>query len=179
MHFLEHDAEVLLLCEDLQETLKKITDKISWTEDEDLPLEKRLLLINKAIDSERRLIEDISLPGRYVVEHFTAILHENSYSMGFQYHELRSGRGPLNDVSVGEWGTITVKIGDVEISWRDQDAQYMFYPDQVVVRPKDSPEDEITFFFSYSFRYAPGQLKKFQPVKNDPQTTYWHENMNI
>lgn len=179
MQFLEHDAEVLLLCEDLQETLKKFKTKMSWSDDEDLSLQKRLALIDKAIDSERRLIEEISLPGRYIVEHFTAILNETSYSMGFQYRELKGSRGPLTDISIGEWGTITVKVGNIEMSWRDQDVQYMFYPDQVVVRPKDSAEDEIAFFFSYSFKYAPGRLKKFQAVKDDPQTAYWHESLTI
>ena len=113
MQFLEHDAEVLLLCEDLQETLKKFKTKMSWSDDEDLSLQKRLALIDKAIDSERRLIEEISLPGRYIVEHFTAILNETNYSMGFQYRELKGSRGPLTDISIGEWGTITVKVGNI------------------------------------------------------------------
>ena len=179
MHFLEHDDKVLLLCEDMRKILKEFKDNASWIDEGDVPLEKRLALLDKMIASEQRLIEDIGLPGRYIVEHFTMILNEMSYSMGFQYRQIQSGRGPLNEISVGDWGTITVKIGDVEISWRDQDVQYMFYPDQVVVRPKDSAEDEITFFFSYSFKYAPTQLKKFQSVKDDPQTAYWHESLNL
>lgn len=179
MKFLEHDAEVLLLCEDLQEVLKKFKAQLSLPDDEDLSLQKRLALIEKAINSERRLIEDIGLPGRYIVEHLTAILGEPNYSMGMQYRELQTSRGPLSEISVGEWGTITMKIGNVEVSWRDQDVQYMFYPDQIVVRPKDSAEDEITLFFSYSFKYAPERLKKFQAVKDDPQTAYWHESLTI
>ncbi len=179
MQFLEHDAEVLMLCEDLQEVLNKFRNKMHWSDDEDLALQKRLAQIAGAIDSERRLIEEIGLPGRFVVEHFTQILGEVNYSMGLQYRELKSSHGPLNALSVGQWGTITAKIGNVEVSWRDQDVQYMFYPDQVVVRPKDSVEDEITFFFSLSFKYAPARLKKFQAVKDDPQTAYWHESLTI
>lgn len=179
MQFLEHDAKVLLLCEDLQNLLKEFKKDAAWAGESDVPLEKRLALLEKMIASEQRQIEDIGLPGRYIIEHFTMILNEMSYSMGFQYRQIQSGRGPLNEITVGEWGTIVVKIGDVEISWRDQDVQYMFYPDQVVVRPKDSAEDEITFFFSYSFKYAPVQLKKFQAVKDDPQTAYWHESLTI
>lgn len=177
MQFLEHDAEVLMLCEDLQETLKQFNNKMLWSDEEDLSLQKRLAMIAKAVDSERRLIEDIGLPGRYLIEHLTAILGENNYSIGFQYHDLKSSRGQLGGISVGEWGTITLKIGNVEVSWRDQDVQYMFYPDQIVVRPKDSVEDEITIYFSYSLKYAQGRLKKFQAVKDDPQTVYWHESL--
>lgn len=179
MQFLKHDAEVLLLCEDLQEVLKNFQNKLSLSDDEDLSLQKRLAMLDKAIVSERRLIEDISLPGRFIVEHFTAILGEVNYSMGLQYRELKSSRGPLTEMSVGEWGTITLKIGNIEVSWRDPDVQYMFYPDQVVVRPKDSVEDEINLFFSYSFKYAMERLKMFQAVKDDPQTVYWHESLII
>ena len=179
MQFLDSDAKVLLLCEDLQKILKNFKDSAPLADEGDLPLKKRLDFLEKMVASEQRLIEDIGLPGRYIVEHFTIILNEMSYSMGFKYRQIQSGRGPLTEISVGEWGTILVKIGNMEISWRDQDVQYMFYPDQVVVRPKDSAEDEITFFFSYSFKYAPGQLKKFQAVKDDPQTAYWHESLNI
>ena len=170
MQFLDSDAKVLLLCEDLQKVLKNFKDSAPLADEGDLPLKKRLDFLEKMVASEQRLIEDIGLPGRYIVEHFTMILNEMSYSMGFKYRQIQSGRGPLTEISVGEWGTILVKIGNMEISWRDQD---------VVVRPKDSAEDEITFFFSYSFKYAPGQLKKFQAVKDDPQTAYWHESLNI
>lgn len=179
MQFLEHDADVLLLCEDLQKTLNKFKIDTSCTDETDRSLVKRLRMIEEAVESERRLIEDISLPGRYIVEHFTAILGEVNYSMGLQYRELKSSRGTLHGVKVGEWGTIAVKIGNVEVSWRDQDVQYMFYPDQVVVRSKDSAEDEINFFFSYSFKYAPNRLKRFQAVKDDTKTVYWHESLTI
>lgn len=179
MKFLDHDAEVLLLCEDLQEVLKNFKEKMGWSGDEDLSLEKRFKEIERAIDSERRLIEEISLPGRYVVAHFTGILDEMNYSMGFKYREMNASRAPLGGISVGEWGTIKVKIGNVELSWRDKDVQYMFYPDSLVVHPKDSVEDEITFFFSYSFKFAPERLKRFMAVKDDPQTAYWHDSLTI
>ena len=179
MQFLKHDSEVLLLCEDLQRLMHNFEEKMSLAEEADQPLKKRLDAIKTAIDSERRLIEDISLPGRYGVNHFSMILNEISNSMGFEYREVKSGRGRLNQIDIGEWGQITVKIGDVELSWRDHDVQYMFYPDQIVVRPKDSAEDEMRFFFSYSLKYAQAQLEAYQAVKNDPQTAYWHENLNI
>ena len=179
MHFLEHDAEVLLLCEDLQAILNEFKEKTDLSEDDDLSLLKRLGCLEGAIDSERRLIEEISLPGRYLIEHFTAILHEPNYSVGFKYRALKGSRGPLAEIRVGEWGTITLKVGNVDISWRDQDVQYMFYPDQIVVRPKDSAEDEITLFFSYPLKYAPARLKIFQAVKDDPQTAYWHDSLTI
>lgn len=179
MKFLDHDAEVLLLCEDLQGVINSFKEKMGWSADEDLSLAKRLKDIEQAIDSERRLIEEISLPGRYVVAHFTAILDEPNYSMGFKYREMNASRAPLNAITIGPWGTIRVKIGNVDVSWRDQDVQYMFYPDSLVVHPKDSVEDEITFFFSYSFKYAPERLKRFMAVKDDPQTAYWHDSLSI
>lgn len=179
MTFSEYDDDILLLCEDLQNVLRSFKVEHPWVEGDETALGKRIATIEKAILSEQRLIEDISLPGRFIVEHFSTMLNEIGYSMGFQYREVKSGRGPLNNVVVGSWGTITIKVGDIELSWRDQDVQYMFYPDQVVVRPKDSAEDEMTFYFSYSFKYALGQLKLYQGVKDDPQTAYWHSSLLI
>ncbi len=179
MTFSEHDDAVLLLCEDLQNVMRRFKEEQSWVEGNETPLIKRWAGIEKAIASEQRLLEEISLPGRFVVEHFSMMVGEIGYSMGFQYREVQSGRGPVNSIDVGPWGTINVKVGDIVLSWRDEDVQYMFYPDQVVVRPKDSVEDEMTFYFSYSFKYALGQLKLYQSVKDDPQTAYWHSSLVI
>ena len=85
MQFLDHDAKVLLLCEDLQKLLKDFKNDAPWADEGDVPLQKRLDLLEKMIASEQRLIEDIGLPGRYIVEHFTMMLNEMSYSMGFKY----------------------------------------------------------------------------------------------
>ncbi|MDO4281897.1 MAG: hypothetical protein Q4C56_09730 [Peptococcaceae bacterium] len=179
MYFLERDSDVLLLCEELEKTIKKFKEESPWLQENDPPLKNRLSLFERCIASERHLIEDVSLPGRFVVEHFTAMMNVVNTSVGFKYRNVESGRGPLNQILVGDWGTIHLTVGDVTINWRDQNVQYMFYPDQLVVRPKDSLEDEITLFFSYSFKYLPSQLKKFQAVKDDPKTIYWHDGLNI
>lgn len=179
MNFLEHDEQILMLCEDLQRVINGFKVENKWLENGVSPFAKRLQQMSERITSEQRIIEEIGLPGRFIIEHFTTILGEDNYSLSFKYRDIHSGRGCLNRISVGPWATINLKIGDVEVSWRDKDVQYMFYPDQVVIRPKDSVEDEITLSFSYSFRYSLTQLQLFQKVKDDPQTIYWHESLMI
>ena len=68
-------------------------------------------------------------------------------------------------------------IGDVSLCWRDADVGYMFYPDRIIIRPKDSGQDDITLFFSYSFKYDKELIKAFQDVQENEQTLYWHDDM--
>ena len=169
------DAKVLLLCEDLSNVLQAFETQADITSAD--TVERRLKHIKDHIQTERRLIEEIGLPCRFIVDHFSGFLGEMEYSIGFQYGDIRSGRGLLNSIRIGEWGTVNVKIGDVELSWRDDDAQYMFYADRVIIRMKDSAKDDITFFFSYSFKYDAEQLRAYQDVQHAPQTLYWHESL--
>jgi hypothetical protein len=177
MHYLDYDEDLLLLCEDMQQALKKFCAAHPASLTDGSPLKNRLDAISADIVTEARMIEELSLPGRFIVEHLSMMLGRGDYAVGFAYRAIKSGRRALSDIKVGEWGTITVVLGDVSVSWRDADAQYMFYPDQIVIRTKDLSEDEISFFFAYSFKYAPGLLKRFRNVKDDPKTIYWHDSL--
>lgn len=177
MHFSDYDDDLLLLCEDMQKAMNSFRAAHPQTLADGSPLKNRLDEISSAVSTEVRMIEELSLPGRFIVEHFSMMLDQPDYAVGFEYRAIKSGRRTLSRIKVGEWGTITIVIGDVRISWRDADAQYMFYPDQIVVRTKDLAEDEISFFFAYSFKYVPGLLKRFQEAKDDPKTIYWHESL--
>lgn len=174
-----NDDAILMLCEDLVNTIqascKAMKDK--YDADSALPIDRRFAFILEKIETERRLIEDVSSPCRFVIEHFTLLLDELEYTIGFQFKGARSGRGLLNNIKLGPWGTVTVKIGDVDLTWRDHEALYMFYPDKVIIRQKDSAEDDITLYFSYSFKYALPLLRAYQHVHDDPQTLYWHESL--
>lgn len=173
------DEAVLMLCEDLVNTIQANKKEIHAlkTDDSDQPIDRRFKLILERIETERRLIEDVSMPCRFVVEHFTWLLDEMEYTIGFQFRDVRSGRGLLNNIKVGPWGTVTIKVGDVDVSWRDHEALYMFYPDKVIIRQRDSADDDITLYFSYPFKYALQVLRDFQQVQDDPQTLYWHEGL--
>lgn len=173
------DSETLLLCEDLSNTLRQGREQIhAYHKDKDVALMKRLDALDRMIASERRLIEEVSLPCRYIVAHFSLLLHELEYTIGFSFRDIRSGRGLLNQLEVGEWGTVSLRIGDVSLQWRDADAVYMFYPDKAIVRQKASAEDDITFILNYPFTYANDLLKAYQGVAQDEKTLYWHESLS-
>ncbi len=138
---------------------------------------KRLARVRERIELERRLIEDISRPGRLLVEHFSMFLENMDYSVGFATDNIKAGRGILNHVKIGEWGTITLAVGSASITWRDADVGYMFYPDRIIVRPRESAQDDITIDFSYSFKYDKEQLKSFSDVAEHEQTLYWHKGL--
>ena len=179
MTYHESDAEILLLCEDLINCLNAHPGLTGATEAEReaSPIGRRLGFLRKRIETERRLIEEISMPGRLLIEHFSLFAGKMDYTIGFSYGNIKTGRGLLSGVRIGEWGTITLDIGDVSVNWRDADVGYMFYPDRIIVRPKDSGEDDITLFFSYSFKYDGDLILAFKDVKDDDQTLYWHDDM--
>lgn len=171
----EKDSAVLMLCEELLHRIGKEGDAL--LADEDSPLARRFALIRERIMTEQHLLEDISRPGRLMVEHFSMFLEEMDYTVSFARGDVKTGRGLLKGIRVGEWGTISVDINDFTVTWRDADVAYMFYPDRILVRPKDSGQDDMTFFFSYSLKYGSGLLRRFCDVKDDEQTLYWHEGL--
>lgn len=173
------DDAVLLLCEELENAIynhKKHSHDVNLDE-ADQPLNKRFRILLDKIETERRLIEDVSLPCRFVVEHLSLFIDEMEYTIGFEYRDVRSGRGLLHSVRIGEWGAVTVHIGDVQITWRDPEVSYMFYPDKIIIRQKTSAVDDITFYFSYPFKYALSLLQAFQEVSKHEKTLYWHESL--
>ena len=67
-------------------------------------------------------------------------------------------------------------IDSLEITWRDADYNYMFYPDKVILRPKAAGKSDIFLYFSYAFKYG-NVLSRFPEVASDPQTIYWHQEL--
>lgn len=172
----QQDSAILMLCEDLLHGMVA-GDHAALLADEDAPLARRFALIRERIISEQHLIEDISRPGRLMVEHFSYFLEQVDHTVGFVRGNIKTGRGLLKGIHIGDWGTISLDINDLTVTWRDADVGYMFYPDRILVRPKDSGQDDMTFFFSYSFKYGSGLLKQFEDVKDHEQTLYWHEGL--
>ena len=170
----QQDQEILLVYEEVGEVLKRLEEKEGV--DENTSYYSRLKLIKDQIATERRLIEEISLPCRFILEHFSFFLGKPDYTLGFKYGKIQAGRGLLSAITVEEWGNIRLSLGSIELSWRDAEYQYMFYPDKVILRPNDLSKGEIYLYFSYAFKYS-DLLKQYQDVASDPQTCYWHEDL--
>lgn len=168
------DQQILIICEEIENNLNSA--EILSECNESTPYYNRFGILKAKVETERRLVEEISLPCRFILEHFSLFLGKWDYTVGFKFGKVQTGRGLLSDLRVAEWGNVHLIIGNTEINWRDVDYQYMFYPDKVIVRPKDISKADIYLYFSYAFKYS-SCLKQFQDVQNHEQTLYWHEDL--
>ena len=168
--------QILAICEEIENSLKKAEQLPEYNGSSSYYC--RLNTIKEKIETERRVNEEISLPCRLILEHFSFFLGKWDYTVGFKFGKIQAGRGLLTDIKVAEWGNVTLSIGNAEIVWRDADYQYMFYPDKVVLRPNDISKSDIHLYFSYSFKYG-NLLDQFQDVAKDAQTIYWHEELTL
>lgn len=123
--------------------------------------------------SERRVFEDISIPARLIVEQ----LLESQFKVGQVSLEAEYLRQPFTGVEavkVEEFGIIRVKLGEVEISWRDGNYSYYFYPDKVELRATDE-KSSIKLFFSISFNRQ--SLERFPEILSSPNVVYIHPQL--
>lgn len=169
------DQQVLMVCEEIEQSLEKIKNRADYNEQS--PYFCRMNLLKSRIATERRMIEEVSIPCRFILEHFSLFLGKWDYTIGFKYDKIQAGRGLLSDIEIKQWGNISLSIGGINITWRDADYNYMFYPDKVILRPKDINKTDIYLYFSYAFKYS-NLLERFQDVQHHEQTIYWHEDMN-
>lgn len=170
----ELDKALLLLLEDLEQCLKQAEQLPEYRDSSSYYC--RLLPLKEKIATERRLQEEVSLPCRFLLEHFSLFLGKWDYTIGCKYGLIQSGRGMLSDIKIGEWGNVSLIINGMEITWRDADYNYMFYPDKVILRPKITGKNDIYLYFSYAFKYG-NVLSRFSDVSSDPQTIYWHQEL--
>ena len=168
------DQEILFICEDIEQCLKRAEQLPGYNDSSSYYC--RLITLKEKIATERRLQEEISLPCRFLLEHFSLFLGKWDYSIGCKYGQVPRGRGILTDIKIGEWGNVSLIIDSLEITWRDADYNYMFYPDKVILRPKAAGKSDIFLYFSYAFKYG-NVLSRFPEVASDPQTIYWHQEL--
>lgn len=153
-------------------------------------LEKTLLHIQKTksihvtkletwaedLRSQRRIFEEITLPARLIVEY----LIEQQYKTGqiaLETEHLRLSSSNVYTVKVEEFGIIKVILGDLEISWRDCDYCYYFYPDKAELRANDE-RSSIKLFFSLDFsKHVSARLTELCKLPNvkyiHPQIEQW------
>ncbi len=174
---LERDQRYLDALEEITKTLRHCKEKYNLLEDENHPLALRFKIIEDKLTTERRLLEELSLPCRFILEHFTTFMGKPDQTIGFRLGMLEVGRGMLNDFSVNEWGNVNIIIGNVRLGWRDKDYQYLFYPDKVILRSYDRSKPEIQLLFNFAFKYSK-LIPEFAKVAEDEQTLYWHPDLS-
>lgn len=164
------------------EKLEKLEQNTLFIQGEDKDQLKDNLyktLLGKSANSlitSRRAIEDISLPCRMMLEHFTYFMGDYTHSMGFRVGQLLEGRAVLVDFVVQEWGNIILNLGNLTLRWRDEDYRYLFYPDKVMLKSKNRSNPDIHLSFSFSFKYTQVH-HRYADIKENPQVEYWHEDL--
>jgi hypothetical protein len=164
--------------EDLAQTIRRIREDY-LEEDGDPEFQSQRLRFRQFEDmvaSERRLVEEVSLPCRLILEHFSTFLDQPDRSIGIRYGQSRYSNGDYLGYAINEWGHVTLKVGNCRVTWRDDEYQYMFYADKVVLRAYDIQKPEITISFNFSLKYSK-LLEEFRGVQEHPQTAYYQPDL--
>ena len=172
----ERDQRYLEAFEEITRLMWQCNDKYGLTAQESHPQTIRFKYLLDKLTTERRLLEEVSLPCRLIMEHFSIFMGKPDHTVGFRLGLLEVGRGVLNDFSIDEWGNVHLIIGNISLGWRDKDYQYLFYPDKVILRSYDRSKPEIHIFFNFAFKYSK-LLPEYNKVATDEQTLYWHPDL--
>jgi hypothetical protein len=120
--------------------------------------------------SQRRIFEDITLPARLIVEYLIELEYKAG-QVALESEHLRLSASKVCTVKVEEFGIIKIILGDMEISWRDSDYYYYFYPDKVELRANDE-RSSIKLFFSLDF--SKHIFTKLTELSELPNVKYIH-----
>ncbi|MCL2121064.1 MAG: hypothetical protein FWH28_02300 [Clostridiales bacterium] len=172
------DARYLTALEELTQTIRRITgDYLEEDRDPEFHSQRlRFRHVEELVATERRLIEEISPPCRLILEHFSTFYDQPDRGIGIRYGQSSYFNGDFLGFSINEWGHITLKVGDCRITWRDEEYQYMFYADKVVLRANDIQKPEIILSFSFSLKYSK-LLEEYPDVPGHPQTAYYQPDL--
>ena len=172
------DDRYITALEELTQTIRRIArDYLQADGDPEFQTQRlRFRHLEEMVESERRLIEEISPPCRLVLEHFSAFLDQPDRGIAIRYGQSRYSGGEYQGFSINEWGHVTLKIGNGRVTWRDDEYQYMFYADKIVLRANDIQKPEIVLSFAFSLKYSK-LLEEFRDVPGHPQTAYYQPDL--
>ena len=172
------DARYIAALEELAQTIRRVTEEY-LEEDKDPEFRSHRLRfrnLDEMVASERRLIEEVSLPCRLILEHFSTFLDQPDRGISIRYGQSRYANGDYLGYTINEWGQVELKTGNCRITWQDDEYQYMFYADKVVLRAYDISKPEISISFNFSLKYSK-LLEEFRDVPGHPQTAYYQPDL--
>lgn len=166
----DEDAVILECLEDVDQALRKAVQKTQHISSVHV---QKLEQIMNELRSERRVFEDISLPARLIVEQ----LLEAQFRIGqvaLEGEYIKQPFTSVKTVKIDTFGLIRVVLGEVELSWRDGNYSYYFYPDKVELRAIDE-KSSIKLFFSIPFSRQ--RLEKFPDMLAAANVVYVHPQL--
>lgn len=124
----------------------------------------------REIRTYARILEDISLPARFILEHILELKHKAG-QMAVEAENIIQGFSTISNVVVEEFGVIKISTGNIQLTWRDEFYNYLLYPDKVELRTIDE-KTTIKLFFSQTFGRQ--DVLKFSAITASPKLLYLH-----
>ncbi|MFZ3371683.1 MAG: hypothetical protein WA131_01440 [Desulfitobacteriaceae bacterium] len=167
MELREEDGQLLDCIEDVYRCLEGALQQINRVRSVHIT---KLETWAEDLRSQRRIFEDISLPARLIAEHLIKLQYKAG-QVALETEHLSLTLCNVGAVKVEEFGIIKIRLGKLEISWRDSDYNYYFYPDKVELRAVDE-KSAIKLFFSLAFSRL--TIVKFPELLKTSNVTYIH-----
>ncbi|UWG95612.1 hypothetical protein LPY66_11855 [Dehalobacter sp. DCM] len=167
---LRDDEKLLDSFEQVYRLLEQVTKSLT---DQKCIYAEKIRQWEDEIKAYGRIIEEISLPARLILEHIL-LLKFRSGQMAMEAENITQVFSAIGDVRVEKFGIIKITSGDVELSWRDELYNYLIYPDKVELRTNDE-KTTIKLFFSQSFEEK--DIQKFSDIKESLQLLYIHPSL--
>lgn len=150
----------------LEQSLKKISKvhSVHVTHLEEWAVELR---------NHRRIFEEISPPARLIIEHF---MHsqQKSGQVALEAGQLSQTFSSIGRIKVEQFGIIKIKLGELEVIWRDGSYSYYLYPDKVELRAVDE-KSAVKMLFTLPFTRQ--TVGKFPELVHSPNVAYIHPQL--
>lgn len=131
---------------------------------------KQLEKLADKISTQRKILEDISIPARLICEHILECQTKNG-QISLEGDHLKQVSSPVGDLRIDDFGLICLVLGELEFAWRDENYTYYFYPDKVELRAVDE-KSAYRLFFTLPFNRQ--TVAKFPEILYLPNVVYTH-----
>jgi len=165
--------EDLILLESFERIFQVIQKEVLNLKDIKSIYAERVRQWEKEIRAYARILEDISLPARLILEHILELKYISG-QMAVEAENINQGFSQINDVQVEEFGVIKIATGNIQLNWRDGIYNYLLYPDKVELRTVDE-KSTIKLFFSHNFGRQ--DIYQFSAVAESPKLLYLHPTL--
>jgi hypothetical protein len=166
----EEDLLLLECLEDIHHVLDQSLKKISHIHSVHLAHFEETMV---ELQNHRRIFEEISLPARLIIEH---LMHsqQKSAQVALEAGHLRQTFASIGGIKVEQFGIIKVKLGELEVLWRDGNYSYYLYPDKIELRAIDE-KSAVKLFFSLAFKRQ--TVERFPELMHSPNVAYMHPQL--
>lgn len=166
----EEDFLLLDCIEDIHRVLEQSIKKISKVRSVHVT---QLEEWAEELRNHRRIFEEISPPARLIIEHFMHC-QQKSGQIALEAGQLSQTFSSIGGIKVEQFGIIKLKLGQLEVTWRDGSYSYYLYPDKVELRAVDE-KSAVKMLFTLAFKRQ--TVEKFPELIHSPKVAYIHPQL--